>query len=893
MIVHKNNIFFLAILVGFFPMRAAAASTTSASSIEKRIIKTFDFNERPLGNMENTPMYWKKVSLRGFPHYVNGKLDESVGTPKPSFKLQLNGGSLGYVFSERKIPAFPGSDHKIIAKYRTKNLHYARGYIKAFYMDRYGRILPDTVVYSKLIVPPQHESSKWRNISVKLPFVNPEGRFIGLGVFLVQNDSLPKVFQIGTKVTSYRKDIDTTMWIDEISIIRLPYTRLNLPDNRMLYDNIEKINLSATVADPIPDDLHANLIIHDLANNSYAHWEHPVVKLPALEAILTGHASHPKPTKLKFGPLSPGLYRISLQVFANAEVITSKSVNIAVINHTRPIRENNGMGIDLSREKIDKPKEILNFIYNLRPGWVLVPIWRNDITLAMGGTGKSPTDNMIGDLSRRDIDIVGGFLGLPKNITLKNQLISPEIWDLFASKKKNWESELAILLSRHADKIENWVFGKVQNYWQQPDSRISNILDSLRQTFNQFQGQFSLIATWPAMRSVPKSEKIADGFMVEVPVELLPESFANYFARWKDNLHRLWILIQNQDLNVYQSRPAVIDFAKRIILASRSGVSKIGVNHLWTRTYFGNRSQIEPNVYYPVFANLTDRIGGKKYLGHLQISRGESGYLFSGNHDSILVLMSNNHAAYKGKVTLGDELQAFDVWGRKLNIRKSGKTWTIPYRPIVFVDGISSNLARFISSLQFNTPVIASKFGAHKIKLMFRNTFSQTISGVVQLQPSPFWQFDPSGARFTLLPGQQFILPSKLRMPTNEPVGSKVVRVRFELEARRPIKLNLLVPLGVNLTNLKMQVLWFMKSNQLVVTQEVQNNGKDYVDLRTFLLAPGRARMERQIRRLAPGQSATKEYIVGPWNSMRGETIRLGFREIRGDRMVNEVIKIE
>jgi hypothetical protein len=51
--------------------------------------------------------------------------------------------------------------------------------------------------------------------------------------------------------------------------------------------------------------------------------------------------------------------------------------------------------------------------------------------------------------------------------------------------------------------------------------------------------------------------------------------------------------------------------------------------------------------------------------------------------------------------------------------------------------------------------------------------------------------------------------------------------------------------------------------------------------------------MERQIRRLGPRQTATKEYSLGPWQQAMGQTIRVGFREVRGNRLANEMITLE
>ena len=53
----------------------AAATLCRAQPAEvSRVLRTFDFEERRLGNAEDLPMNWTKVEGPGLPHYVNGRL---------------------------------------------------------------------------------------------------------------------------------------------------------------------------------------------------------------------------------------------------------------------------------------------------------------------------------------------------------------------------------------------------------------------------------------------------------------------------------------------------------------------------------------------------------------------------------------------------------------------------------------------------------------------------------------------------------------------------------------------------------------------------------------------------------------------------------------------------
>ncbi len=865
------------------------------SSLMRRVIKKFDFNERSLGNLEDVPMYWTKVRAEGFPHFVNGKLDEQVGVPPPSFRLQLNGGNLGYLFLARKISAFPGSDHKIIAKVKTANMKYSRGYIEAFYLDRFGNPLKDTIRYSQLISPKRDNNQGWQTITVNLPFSNSEGRFIGLGVFLVQPDHFPKRF--GSQIVSYKKDIFATMWIDEIAIIRLPQVRLQTENNRFVYDTAEEINILSLVADPCAKDIRARMLLIDSASGKAVKWNIPIEILPPIEAILQGEAQMPEFCKFSLGTLKAGLYTVRLDVLANKERIITKSTDFVVVNHNRPHWSKNGLGIDLSDKILDNPERISEFVSKVRPGWILIPFWRHDLKCVSADSLHSNPDIIVSKLKRDEIKIFGGFPSIPKDIKLTEKLISPTIWDLFASKSQAWKIPLATLLARHADRIDSWVFGRVNHYWQEPDIRIASLLSKVRKYFCQFQGESEFIVDWPAMCN-PPDRKIADNYLLRIPVELVPSSFENYFVHWKQRNYAPLVILQTQNLKKYETVPAVLDFVKRVIEARRNGISLLAVDTLWGKQNQTDRlGMMIPNAYYPAYANVIDRLGSTDYMGQIKISARSKGLLFGNAQHAVLVICGKGHKEneyIKGTISLGTKLKVYDMWGRSLPmIYDENDNWLVPYRPVVFIDGISSELAYFISTIRFAQPNLTSKFGVHRVKLMFKNTFGQTITGTVRVKASRFWHFDPSGARFTLVPGGAFVLPMKLRFPSNEPIGQKVINVTFDLEAKKFVHLNLLVPLGVSPSDLKMRVLWFMRNDKLVVLQEIRNYGKVGADLKAFLIAPNRPRMERQIRKLMPGQFAIKEYVVGSWRQMFGKKIRVGFREIRGTRMVNEIITVE
>jgi len=871
------------------------ASSTPASALAKRVIKLFDFNERPLGNLEPTPMYWQKVTAPGFPHYVNGAIDEAEGKPAPCFRLKLNGGNLGYRFAVPRVSAFPGSDHKIVAYVKTGNLRQARGYLEAFYMDRFGKVLSDTVRYSRVIGPNKAEQPQWRVVEMELPFTNPQGRFIGLGVFLVQQNNLPE--QLAPTVKTWRTDIDAQMCVDDLTVLRLPQCRLKLPADKVLYHSGEPIVVQVTVADPLPDDLEARIIIQDLTGEIVKTLNHPVAILPSLNAVLQGKAEPPTLIDRHVGSLLPGAYRVRLQVLADNKVIIARSRRIAVLDKTAPlVNRENQFGLDLRSEANLKAKKITDLVTRSRASWAIVPIWRSDMSRTPGQADYGPGDLLAVKLNRQGVSVIGAYIDTPATLAEKTGLLNPSVWDLFSSDRKIWGPELSLVLSRHADRIEEWVLGRANSVWQVPDGRVSEILPRLRAEFSQFQDQFLLVPVWPAMIDLPQTIP-ADGYLVQIPRELVAQGYEDYFRSWSHWPGRARFVLPRPELDRFDLPTALTDFAKRIIYTKRCGFDRLAVGPLWepANHQVGKVKTLEPTADFVVYANLIRRLGGLKYVGDVQLTDHVRGGIFSGHQRAVLVLMEHKGGKLTSSVMLGTNLTAYDLWGRSLPVTMNRTKWAIDYKPITFIEGIQGDLAKFIASVRFEPGSLASRFGTHRLRLVFDNVFAQTISGEARVYPARNWHFDPPGGRFVTGPGRKFALPMKLRYPSNESIGRKLIPVRFDLETRRRVRLSLLVPLNIELSDLKMRVLWFVRNGRLVVTQQVRNTGRDWMDLSSFLIAPDRPRMERHIRRLGPDQMVVKEYDLGPWKDLFGRMIRVGLRQERGpgDRLVNKVIRLE
>src|SRR3954451_21065229 len=93
--------------------RARAATPPVPPPDVTRTLRTFDFEERRFGNLEDLPVNWVKVEGDNLPHYVNGKLDTALArSGKYAFRFDLNGGGLVYRYDSAQIKVRTGAHYR-------------------------------------------------------------------------------------------------------------------------------------------------------------------------------------------------------------------------------------------------------------------------------------------------------------------------------------------------------------------------------------------------------------------------------------------------------------------------------------------------------------------------------------------------------------------------------------------------------------------------------------------------------------------------------------------------------------------------------------------------------------------------------------------------------------
>src|SRR5688500_6979532 len=94
--------------------RAERPAKAEAPAQLSRVLRSFDFEERDDGNVEEVPVGWLKVEGPGLPHYLSGKFDPTVSAAgRSSFRFDLIGGSVTYRYPAGKISVMTPASYRI------------------------------------------------------------------------------------------------------------------------------------------------------------------------------------------------------------------------------------------------------------------------------------------------------------------------------------------------------------------------------------------------------------------------------------------------------------------------------------------------------------------------------------------------------------------------------------------------------------------------------------------------------------------------------------------------------------------------------------------------------------------------------------------------------------
>ena len=861
----------------------------------KRVLHTFDFEERRLGNKEDLPMFWEKAQGRGLPHYVNGRLTtDAARSGTHSFRFDLNGGGLVYRYGPGRIRVQPGAHYRVEAWCRTTVLPNARARLSASFTDVDGHPLPATLRHSEPYAARANDEG-WKRLGVDLSADDSKAAYLLVELGLLQPQHFAES-SLGTR-TLHTQDIHGSAWFDDVTVAQVPRVTVRTDRPGNIFRRGEPLRLQVVVNDRFIDDLSARVVVRDaLGQTVYQRTSTPEISGAGSGAART--------TTLQLPDLPPGWYQASLAMSSGGQFVGGQTLSLihladgdasaAAGTPVRPSDPDSRFGVvatDLPLEGWERLPEILPM---LSAGRVKLAVWSAAGDVQQMDATKF--DRLVERLQSLGITPTGVLAEPPP--ALAANLKEPGWAGLLAADPSAWQPQLAYLISRHANHLDRWQLGV--------DGSDAFVSPQMRQVYSQVYREFAalvqnpdLAMPWPAWYEL--DGELPATVALSVPPSVLPSQLPLYIQDLKNKKgHELSLSFQLLDRAKYGRDVQIRDLAERVVYALSAGAGRIDLPLPFNVAVAEDGGVVEePQELFMVVRTLTSTLGGTTFRGKVPIADGVEAFLFDKNGQGIIALWDRAGGGETRTLSLnlGERPVSVDLWGnvtplfRTAEHRRDGK---VPLRigptPIFLVD-VDGEMARLRASVALDRPVLESSFEPHLRRLRFTNPYRQTVGGMVKLKAPPGWTLSPPTFNFTLNPGETFERDLRIEFPYNSFAGEKTLVAEVALQADRSATFEVPIPMSLGLSDVGMQTLALRDGDDVVVQQMISNYGDRPIDYTAFALFPGQARQERLVTKLAAGRTTIKKYRFK--SAGTGESrVRVGIKELAGTRVLNDEVEI-
>ena len=873
--------------VGFGVVLLFAGAAFGQGPFPNRVLRIIDFEERKLGNEEDLPMHWDKISGEGLPHYVNGILaTDRARSGQYSFRFDLNGGSLIYRYDPNQLPVLSGAHYRVRVFCQTTAMPSARARLTAYFTDQDGHPLTDMIRHSEPYAA-KTDGEDWKQLSVELNADNPKAAYLAVELELLQ----PERYETTPLYEGalWPQDIHGSAWFDDVSVAQVPDATISSDTTANIFRLGEPVRLGVSINDLFTDDLQMRLIIVD-ATGRMIYQHSGAVDTNAVQGAPTAKQH----LNIALPSLPPGWDQADLQLTSRGRDLGEHKAALIQLGDTAdPMVPDQRFGVvatDLNGNQLEQLPKILPL---LAAGRVKIAVWSSREDLE--DSDPSGFDALLEQLKSEGITPTGCLLDVPPSIAKK---IGAASWlRLQTASPDAWKPQFAYMISRHINQLDHWQFGADGDDEFVSDARMRQVYQLLFDEFSSLVHNPDLAMPWPSWYDL--GTQMPATVALSVPPQVLPEhiplyaqDFQNKSAGPRPNLS---VTIQPLEES-YSRRVRLRDLAQRVIYAVAGGINRIDLPLPFSVVGEGDSVQVEPSEMFIVDRTLMRTLNGAMFKGRAPIADGVDALLFDKNGQGILAVWSRGAEPAGRPITLnlGPQPLKVDLWGGVTPLPRVGDQVTVNVGPMpFFLVGLDDVTAQIRASVAFDKPLLESSFQSHERRLSFVNPSANALTGTLRLRPPPGWTVTPMSFQFSVAPGQTFDRPMTIEFPYNSFAGPKTVTAEFTLDGDEPTVFSVPLTLTLGLSDIGMRSLALRDGNDLVVQQMVTNYGDAPIDYTAFAAYPGLTRQERLIGGLPAGRTTIKIYRFKDVKFIPGAFVRCGIRQMEGTRVLNNEVAIQ
>lgn len=876
-----------------------------------RLVKRFDFNERAVGNYEDTPMYWAQLEGPGLPTlYARGRLDDEVGRrAPPSFRLDIQTGNVGYECRHPDLAVIPGSDYLLTGYVRPDGLKFSHAFVAAYFIDRYAERIPGSERVSMLVAATGQPPEPWQRVEIALPGDFPTAHALRIQFWILQAYAWrqPDPDEVDP---IHRRDVYATAWFDDFSIHRMPRLQLRFSEPGGLVLPDQRAAFIVEVSNASSEPVSAGLDITDGAGQlrhaqklAVPARPSPVDPMPpsspttnardtATLGLTPGRRGGATTVRVSVPELPPGFYRAQLRLHGDSEILLERSIRFAVL----PALPGGGpphpdIGVDLGCWQPGPIAGIRRLLTTLRCGAVKIGIpMVGDLSTQEKRSHFEQVSALLRDLGANRIDATGVMLSPSAGVDPNHGNSTRQ----FVSRGPNWRDRSSPILASYGALMSIWQLGaeeiELRDGGQWDPADIERVRSHLR--------GFVTIPRLAIPQPITAVTRYRDDVVtVWVPGVLPTRVLPNHLGFLLDGDASLyWLELGSRPHNTRDHRHRARDLARRLVLAKALNPARVFVPAPFELSRRGGHPAWQPTEDYLVLRTVFHCLSGKTAVAATRPAPDTLAVVFEGGDSSCMVIWSWRERPSPNPVELylGPNPRAIDIWGQSVPLEITRGRTRLPVGPTpLIVEALHTPLALLQASYRVAPTQVQLHEPEPRPVLTFRNTYDAPLSGEVQFIPPGDWQIEPSARAFRLEPGETFTQPLAFTFPPRQIAQDYELGVRLVLHAPETAELRFGESLTVGLPEIGLETTAYWQGDDLVVEQSLRNNSDQPVSFAAFCEPPGRARVEGEFLDVMPGAFATQAYSFPKSRAdLAGTILHVGIQEIDGPRALNQFAEV-
>jgi hypothetical protein len=858
-----------------------------------RVIKSFDFDEKPIGNFDSIPMFWSKVGGRGFPLYTGGEFDEKVGRTPVSFRLDLDGGSVAYRYQPGLLKVNPNADYLVLGFVKTTALAHARAEITAWFADGDDKILPATEVHSERWASADGKDD-WHVVHLFISGNNPAVRSLVLQVGVLQPQQLTAGAGGLGKFQIFEQDIKGSAWFDDIAVFELPRLSIRSTAVGGVFPPRKPAEVAMVVSDVTHAPLNVTLTVRDAAGLIANRQEWPVQPSP----------EEPWQQKVTLPALPPGLYVATMEIGDAKGMLTRRQTQFACLGDlgmtTRPSPD---FGIVATHWPAEAWDELPAINAQIGGGLMKLPVWRKEMTEDSLLVKDASFDTLLNVLQRQEVLCAASFAEVPSVLTGRVNEKVDDVLSLLETDATVWRPYVSFVLARYATRVEYWQVGRGAGDGDSfssggtADPRLGKLFLKAKAELSTMVNAPKMIVPWNAMYEFDPRQFPGATVELLLPAVINPRQVPAYIQSLTQTGTNVLALIQPLEEGKYERSERLSDFAQRVVLARTTAAKGVLIDLPMTYKAELGGHVSEPTELLVVYRTLAKELGGATFMRELPLETGIRAWLFDRAGVGTLVLWNQNaaHAQETVRIALGKNPQQVDLNGRisTVTMEEGGvAALTVGAAPVI-VENIDTQLAELRAGFALGQSIFPSGAGTVTTTVKLHNPYKDALSGTLRLTLPQGWTADPPSMPFTLAAGGDLDQPVTIRYPFNEFAGPKVIAGRLTVEGDAGRSIEVMHPINVASDVVEMECLaHFMPTGELVVLQTITNTSTQPLNAQAYALVPGMPRQQRFVLDLAPSATVIKRFVFPNAAGVAGKVAAAGIRQNDGTTLLTRAVPL-